>query len=246
MSNLNKYCYYITMHNHVGELSINKDCFNDEEYFVNNLDVVINCNKKDIDREKINEIASQYNAKQVKVIFDEVNEGGYLFGAIEQISHDYDILSKYKVVLHTHPDVYPLDSFGIKTHLEKCETEGNDFMFFELPDRRGSGGYESQYAQDFFMFVPSEKNRNGFDCWKTFIENKPGYAGEIYLYEMFSKQNVGFLDRRPCAGMQTSYEPYMGIVSNPGGNGRPGGSFDVVQHQRGFVDNYLNQKTNKP
>lgn len=231
----NKYCYFITMHNHVGELSINKDCFNDEKYFTDNLDVVINSNKIDVDRSVIQQIADQYRAKNVHVIFDEKNEGGYYYGCFEQICNSFDILKNYRAVVHTHPDVYPLECFGIKKHLEECDAKNHDAMLFALPNR------DSMYAQDFFIFSPTDKVKEAFERWREY-SIRPGWVGEMFIYDTFRGYDVGYLDRSPCAGMNTSYEPNMGIVSNPGGMCKQGGDPSVVDYQQMFVGDYLRQK----
>jgi hypothetical protein len=206
------------MHNHIEQLALNAECFNKHEYFCNNFDVIINCNKKDIDKERVNTISKTFNSKNVVVFFDEDNEGGYNLGPQEQVLHNYDLLKQYNVVVQLHPDVFPLESFGIKKHVEECEKEKYDFMLFELPDRQGVAGWESQYATDFWIFTPTEENKNVFANFKNWLTEEKCFSCEIYMYTETKNKKIGYLDRSPCAGMKWAYEPNMGIISNPQGN----------------------------
>ena len=211
-----RYTAFYAIHNRMKEFDLNVQCFNRSHFLTNNFDVIVNCNDKNSFDECLN-ISKNLNTKNLTIIFDEKNEGGYMMGPMEQAANSFHKFLEYDLIAQIHADVYLMKDFALKSFIESYEkgsVESNDFYAFPMPNR------DHEYAYDFWLMRPSEAS-NIFKNWKEVQKIRQPTAsdpkrtqGEAYIADMVIEMNLkmGHFDRSPCAGMTGQYESSSGIL----------------------------------
>jgi hypothetical protein len=210
-SERSSYAIFYTVHDRLDELNLNVSLYNRSDFLKDKFDVVLNCNFPTGD---IFEIAKRFQSKRTVLHIDATNEGKYMMGPMEQACNSYHELCNYKLIAQLHADVYVISDHGFRTFIKEYEENSNKdeyaFFAFPMPDRH------EQYAYDFWFMVPKEEN-NIFKTWKDYASKNEEifWCGESYLFRSAQSLGlkVGFLDRRPRAGMGNppEYEPSSGI-----------------------------------
>jgi len=206
----NKYALFYAVHDRVKELELNIECYNRSDFLRGNFDVIVNCNSK-YSHEKVFEIVKNFQTKNLTLILDNENLGSYMMGPMEQAASSYQEFLNYELIAQLHADVYLVKDFGVKNFISEFEKAEQkfDFYAFLLPNRVNA------YAYDFWFMRPLAENNIFKDWYQYSLENdREQWCGEIYLYNKCKSMNreVGFLDRRPEAAMNSNYEESSGIL----------------------------------
>ena len=209
-----------TSHRQVKELKIAQFLYN-KDPFLKTMDILFHCNNPDIDKYAVTEILNGFESPNIGTIFTSVNSGANT-GVAEAINSVYDQLADYDYVIHLHPDVFILSSEKLQQALESNDPEQTDFIAWEINREYGMPPGKRrtlEYASDFFIFSPKERNnifKDYVQYWtdNPHIQGQPGANSGCERFLGYQTQkygvNVAYLDRGLYGGMRTELEP-LGI-----------------------------------
>lgn len=209
-----KKCILYTSHRQLNEFDISTEIFA-KNSFLQTFDIIVWCNNKDIDKTRIIELMSKYS-NHVEIIFSDINSGHHE-GVAESISLAYDRLIKYDIVIHTHPDIFFINTMKLERVIDEFTRSQYEFSLWKLPNRcpwePECVSRDGEYASDFFIIKPNYNN-NIFCYHKEFWKQYPLSGCEKFLYWALNKNSLRVfpLDRGKFGPMETlQYPEELGI-----------------------------------
>jgi len=149
-----------------------------------------------------------FETNNKRIIFGTQNSGHHA-GVAEAVDEVYGELCGYDFVVHTHPDVFLVDTTKLENTLLENSSKEVDYIAWQLPQHAPwePDGFQRdpEYASDFFIFAPKAANnvfKHHVEYWKKF----PQSGCERFLYYATHREHlkVARLDRDPHGAMDPS------------------------------------------
>ena len=193
-----------TSHKQLEEVRLSSYFYNRNDY-LRQMDVLLHCNNKLIDKEKLKKALDLFQAPKKDLIFSEKNSGHHS-GVAEAVDSVYHKLKEYDFVIHLHPDIFLVHTEKLESTLRENFSKDIDYIVWDLPARApgepASFARDSEYASDFFIFKP-KKNNNIFKHYIEYWGEYPHSGCERFLFCAIQKDGLktARLDRDPWAAM---------------------------------------------